>query len=405
MGLARTDTKESWIRLVVIFLIASFGNVGMWSIVTVMPSIEHEFFLDRSQASLPYTTTMIGFAIGNWIFGRLLDRFGLFYILVGATFFIVGGFFLAASTKTIFAFSTVQFFLGMGTAGSFAPLITEISHWFKKYRGIAVALVASANYFSGAMSTLILVETLNTHGWRFVYFLLGLSCFVIIVPFGWLLSKNTIPKNPDFIPIKTEYISTLKISHLTYLLGLAGISCCIAMSMPQVHIVSYCVGLGFGNIIGGQMLSLMLIGGVFSRLIFGFIADKLGGIKTLLIGSILQCLTLFLFLPFDGLVSLYLVSFLFGLSQGGIVPSYAIIVREFMPEEEAGSKIGFVVMMTIVGMAFGGLLSGWIFDVTGSYRAAFLNGIVWNCVNFVIIIFIYFQSKRVLNKIPVRFFN
>ena len=393
----RIDTNESWVRLIIIFLIASFGNVGMWSIVTVMPSIENEFFLDRSQSSLPYTTTMIGFAIGNWVFGRLLDRFGLFYVLVGATFFIVGGFFLAALTTTIFSFSTVQLFLGMGTAGSFAPLISEISHWFKKYRGIAVAIVASANYFSGAMSTLILVETLNSHGWRTVYFVLGLSCFVVIIPLGWFLNKNKILKNSNFGSINIEYISTLNSNYLIYLLGFAGISCCVAMSMPQVHIVSYCVGLGFGNTVGGQMLSLMLIGGVLSRLIFGFVVDKLGGIKTLLIGSVLQCLALFLYLPFDGLVSLYFVSFLFGLSQGGIVPSYAIVVREFMPAGEAGSKIGFVVMTTIVGMAFGGLLSGWIFDITGSYSAAFINGILWNCLNFGIVIFIYFKSKKVLH--------
>tara|TARA_A100001011_G_scaffold398099_1_gene501351 strand:- start:807 stop:1997 length:1191 start_codon:yes stop_codon:yes gene_type:complete len=396
LALDKTDSRESWIRLVVIFLIASFGNVGMWSIVTVMPSIESEFFLDRSQASLPYTTTMVGFAIGNWVFGKLLDRFGLFYILIGATFFIVSGFFSAALTTTVVTFSIVQFFLGMGTAGSFAPLISEISRWFKKYRGITVAIVASANYFSGAMSTLILVETLNSLGWRFVYCLLGLSCLVVIIPLGWFLNKNKTSKNTDFVSINTEYVFSTKISHLTYLLGFAGLSCCVAMSMPQVHIVSYCVGLGFGNIVGGQMLSLMLIGGVISRLIFGFIADKLGGIKTLLIGSFLQCLALSLYLPFDGLVSLYLVSFLFGLSQGGIVPSYAIVVREFMPEKEAGSKIGFIVMTTIIGMAFGGLLSGWIFDLTGSYNAAFLNGILWNCLNFAIIIFIYLNSRRVL---------
>ena len=395
----RIDTKESWVRLTVIFLIASFGNVGMWSIVTVMPSIEQEFFLDRSQSSLPYTTTMIGFAIGNWIFGRLLDRFGLYYILVGATFFIVSGFFLAALTTNIFEFSIIQFFLGLGTAGSFAPLISEISHWFKKYRGIAVAIIASANYFSGAMSTLILVETLNSHGWRLVYFLLGLSCFVVIIPLGWFLNKNKILKYADPISLNVEYMSSMKINHLTYLLGLAGISCCVAMSMPQVHIVSYCVGLGFGNIVGGQMLSLMLIGGVLSRLIFGLVADKLGGIKTLLIGSILQCLALFLYLPFDGLVSLYFVSFLFGLSQGGIVPSYAIVVREFMPQKEAGSKIGFIIMTTILGMAFGGLLSGWIFDITGSYSAAFANGILWNCLNFIIIIFIFVNSKKILQVI------
>ena len=365
-----------------------------------MPTIESEFLLDRSQASLPYTTTMIGFAIGNWFFGRLLDRFGLFYILLGATFLITTGFFVATFSTNIFLFSIIQFFLGMGTAGSFAPLISDISHWFKKYRGIAVAIVASANYFSGAVSSLILVEMLNSSGWRFVYLILGLSCLVIVIPLGWVLHRKEIRINIGHNLTKVEYISSIKISHLTYLLGFAGISCCVAMSMPQVHIVSYCVGLGFGNIVGGQMLSLMLVGGVFSRLIFGLVADKLGGIKTLIIGSILQCLALLLYLPFDSLVSLYTVSFLFGLSQGGIVPSYAIVIREFMPEDQAGGKIGFVIMATIIGMAFGGLLSGWIFDLTGSYNAAFVNGIFWNCLNFGVIIFVFFNSKKVF--LPIK---
>ena len=396
----KTDSRDSWARLFVIFLIASVGNVGMWSIVTVMPTIESEFLLDRSQASLPYTTTMIGFAIGNWFFGRLLDRFGLFYILLGATFLITTGFFVATFSTNIFLFSIIQFFLGMGTAGSFAPLISDISHWFKKYRGIAVAIVASANYFSGAVSSLILVEMLNSSGWRFVYLILGLSCLVIVIPLGWVLHRKEIRINIGHNLTKVEYISSIKISHLTYLLGFAGISCCVAMSMPQVHIVSYCVGLGFGNIVGGQMLSLMLVGGVFSRLIFGLVADKLGGIKTLIIGSILQCLALLLYLPFDSLVSLYTVSFLFGLSQGGIVPSYAIVIREFMPEDQAGGKIGFVIMATIIGMAFGGLLSGWIFDLTGSYNAAFVNGIFWNCLNFGVIIFVFFNSKKVF--LPIK---
>jgi MFS family permease len=398
--LDKTDSRDSWARLFVIFLIASVGNVGMWSIVTVMPTIESEFLLDRSQASLPYTTTMIGFAIGNWFFGRLLDRFGLFYILLGATFLITTGFFVATFSTNIFLFSIIQFFLGMGTAGTFAPLISDISHWFKKYRGIAVAIVASANYFSGAVSSLILVEMLNSSGWRFVYLILGLSCLVIVIPLGWVLHRKEIRINIGHNLTKVEYISSIKISHLTYLLGFAGISCCVAMSMPQVHIVSYCVGLGFGNIVGGQMLSLMLVGGVFSRLIFGLVADKLGGIKTLIIGSILQCLALLLYLPFDSLVSLYTVSFLFGLSQGGIVPSYAIVIREFMPEDQAGGKIGFVIMATIIGMAFGGLLSGWIFDLTGSYNAAFVNGIFWNCLNFGVIIFVFFNSKKVF--LPIK---
>jgi MFS family permease len=156
------------------------------------------------------------------------------------------------------------------------------------------------------------------------------------------------------------------------------------MSMPQVHIVAYCSDLGFGAARGAEMLSLMLACGLASRLISGFICDRIGGLRTLLLGSTLQGIALLLFLPFDGLVSLYVVAALFGLFQGGIVPSYAIIVPEHFAPQEAGARVGAVIMATLVGMALGGWLSGKVFDMTGSYHAAFLNGIAWNLLNLCI---------------------
>jgi MFS family permease len=165
------------------------------------------------------------------------------------------------------------------------------------------------------------------------------------------------------------------------LLCLAGVSCCVAMSMPQVHIVAYCGDLGFGAARGAEMLSLMLAMGVVSRLAFGWISDRIGGLRTLLLGSFLQAVALLLFLPFKGLVSLYIVAGLFGLFQGGIVPSYALIVREHFSPAEAGARVGTVLMATLFGMALGGWMSGAVFDLTGSYRAAFINGLAWNALN------------------------
>ena len=165
---------------------------------------------------------------------------------------------------------------------------------------------------------------------------------------------------------------------LQTLLVIAGVACCVAMSMPQVHIVAYCVDLGYGVARGGEMLSIMLGMGVVSRLASGLIADRIGGVGTLILGSTLQCLALIFYLPFDGLTSLYVVSALFGLSQGGIVPSYALIVRDYFPAREAGARVSLVLMATVVGMAIGGWMSGEIYDLTGSYQAAFLNGIAWN---------------------------
>jgi MFS family permease len=176
----------------------------------------------------------------------------------------------------------------------------------------------------------------------------------------------------------------LHINTAQALLCVAGVACCVAMAMPQVHIVAYCTDLGYGAARGAEMLSLMLTCGIVSRLVSGVICDRIGGLRTLLLGSALQGVALVLFLPFDGLVSLYVVSAMFGLFQGGIVPSYAIIVREHFPAAEAGARVGTVLMCTLFGMALGGWMSGKIFDLTGSYQAAFVNGIAWNLLNLCI---------------------
>jgi MFS family permease len=176
------------------------------------------------------------------------------------------------------------------------------------------------------------------------------------------------------------------------LLCIASVACCVAMSMPQVHIVAYCADLGYGAARGAQMLSVMLACGIASRLISGAICDRIGGLRTLLLGSMLQGIALLLFLPFDSLASLYVIAGLFGLFQGGIVPSYAIIIREHFPASEAGARVGLVIMCSLFGMALGGWMSGKVFDVTGSYHAAFLNGIGWNALNLTIALFLLYRT-------------
>ncbi|MEC8574363.1 MAG: MFS transporter, partial [Pseudomonadota bacterium] len=231
---------------------------------------------------------------------------------------------------------------------------------------------------------------------RSVYATLALVTLVTVIPLSLILRRRVSAAEQSASAAASAgnaARSGLSARQLQWVLGLAGIGCCIAMAMPQVHIVAYCVGLGYGPAVGAEMLSLMLLGGVVSRIISGLVADRFGGVKTLLVGSILQCIALFLYLPYDGMVSLYLVSAVFGLAQGGIVPSYALVVREYMPPHEAGARVGFVMMMTIVGMALGGWMSGWIYDVSGSYQLAFVNGILWNGINIVIMVLLLMRSR------------
>ena len=392
------DSSYAWWRVLVSITLSTVGGVGLWSVVVTLPAIEAEFGIDRGEASLPYTMTLLGFAIGGVFLGRLVDRFGVFVpIVLGATMLFFG-YILAAQATSLMWFMIAQgVLIGMlGSAVTFGPLVADVSLWFDKRRGIAVALVASGNYLSGALWSPILGWGIAEYGWRDTYVGVGIVCLVTMLPLAYLLRRRADTSDHGAIDGASALPTPFGISRKTLmaLLIFAGLACCVTMSMPQVHIVAYCGDLGYGVARGAEMLSIMLILGVVSRIVSGFIADKIGGLATLLIGSALQCIALFFYLPFDGLVSLYLVSALFGLSQGGIVPSYALIVRQYFPAREAGTRISAVLMTTVVGMALGGWMSGEIYDLTGSYRAAFINGIIWNLINMSIAFWILIGASR-----------
>ena len=178
----------------------------------------------------------------------------------------------------------------------------------------------------------------------------------------------------------------------------AGVFCCVAMSVPQVHIVPLCIDYGYGLTVGTEILSFMLFAAVTSRILFGFLSDKIGPIQTLILGSSLQAISLSMFLPFNSQLSLYIVAVFFGLSQGGIVPIYTVIISKFLPSNEVAERVGLLIFATIIGMSLGGWLSGEIFDYTNSYKLAFLNGIFWNIINVSIMVYlylVYINSKRI----------
>jgi MFS family permease len=390
------DSRASWGRLALALLISLIGNAGMWAIILILPDVQAEFDVTRAGASLPYTLTMVGFALGNFLIGQAVDRYGLAWSLAGSAVLMGAGYALALGAPSIWWLSLAQFAIGFGSSASFGPLIADTSQWFLKRRGLAVAVAASGNYLSGAIWPLLLAGTLAGEGWRAAYLVLALSCVVVMLPACALLRRKLPPDamaRSDQVATDRAKTTGLSPRALTALLAVAGIGCCVAMAMPQVHIVAYCVDLGYGPAVGAEMLSLMLMGGVASRLVSGVLADKLGGVMTLLIGSTLQMLALLLYLPTSGLTSLYIVSLVFGLSQGGIVPSYAVIVREYLPAREAGARVGLVIMSTIIGMALGGWLSGLIYDATGSYQWAFLNGIAVNALNVAVMLYILTRSR------------
>ena len=385
VAVSGVDSNYAWWRLAASVAISTLGGVGMWCIVVALPIVQADLGVTRAAVSVAYTATMLGFCAGGVLMGRLVDTRGITLAAILSAVMMSLGFVSAGFAPSLGWFAAAQgLLIGFGAAATFAPLVADISHWFERRRGMAVAIAASGNYLAGAIWPPLIELAMRDHGWRTTYIGAGVLCLVTMVPLAFVLRRP-----PPFHAAEAAGIVVaaprrsvgLSPNALQLLLAVAGLTCCVAMSMPQVHIVAYCADLGYGVARGAQMLSLMLGFGIISRVASGWVADKVGGVATMLIGSVMQTVALVMYAVSDALISLYVVSALFGLFQGGLVPSYAMIVREYFPAKEAGVRVGIAMSSTIIGMALGGWMGGILFDMTGSYQAAFLNGIAWNIVN------------------------
>lgn len=396
---SEVESAYAWARLLASVLLSTIGGVGMWSIAVVLPSVQAEFGVDRAAASLPYTAVMLGFVVGGPAMGWLSDKYGIAVpVAIGAVMLALG-FAAASQAAEIGQFTLAHgLLIGIGGSASFGPVIADISLWFQRRRGMAVAICSSGSYLAGAIWPLVIQPLAQSSGWRQAYLGVGLFCVTAMLPL--LLAMRRAPpgagetrslSRPAGAPVLPVGLTP---NRLQLLLMLAGVFCCAAMAMPQVHIVAYCVDLGYGSANGAQMLSLMLGAGIISRLTFGWIIDRIGALPALLVSSSLQAASLLLYFWSDGLMSLYVVTALFGLVQGGIVLTYTLIIREYYPPSEAGMRVGLVLSSTLAGMAVGGWISGAIFDATLSYRAAFLNGFAWNLLNMAIAAWLMWRLPR-----------
>lgn len=397
---ALIDSRYAAWRLLATLALVTFGNGAMYVLAVMLPEVQKEFGTSRAEASLPYTLIMIGFGLGGILCGRWADRYGIARVLALGAFGSFAGFVISGFAPNIIVFSLAHgLLLGLLAIGSsFVPLIADTSLWWNKRRGLAVGICSSGNFLSGTVWPPIVQWGIENFGWRHTYVALGVVCGLGMAALCMRLRQRppmaaSVHGASNAFRHPGDRPFGLSMGMAQWLLFTAAVGCCVAMAMPQVHIVAYCTDLGFNAARGAEMLSLMLGFGILSRLASGWISDHIGGLRTLLLGSVLQAVALALFIPFDSLASLYVISALFGLFQGGIVPSYAIIVREHFPAREAGARVGMVVLGVQVGMALGGWMSGKVFDLTGSYHAAFFNGIGWNLMNIAIIGMLLFRLR------------
>jgi MFS family permease len=399
LRVSEREAKGAWLRLVIALLLATIGGVGFWAIVVALPAVESSFAVSRADASLTYTATMIGYAAGGIVMGRIADRFGITWPLAGGTLALGLGYIASGVAPNIAALIAAQGLLvGVGSAATYAPLIADVSQSFTRRRGIAIAISASGNTIAGTIWPTLLQHFFDTVGWRRTLIGLGVFCLVAMPPLILALRRHApLPRGGGATAAPAGGRMTalgLARGRLQLLLVVAGLCCCVAMSVPQVHLVAYCRDLGYGADRGAEMLSLMLGANLVTRIAFGWSADRIGGLATLLLGSVMQAASLLLYAFFNSLAALFAISALFGLVQSGVIPSYQVIVREYFPAREAATRMALIAVANFAGMSLGGWIAGGLFDLTGSYRAAFFDGVLWNAVNAAIVMWLLLRSLR-----------
>ena len=388
------------VRLITSLVLVTMGGAAMYAVIVVLKPVSFEFDVGRGVASLPYMMFMITGGVGGVVMGRLADRFGVMMPALIGCVGLPAGMAGAAFAEEFWQFCVSLGVLSglLGTSALFAPMAADISHWFTRRRGLAVAIVITGTYFAGALWPPIVQASLDARGWRETFVLIAILMACVMLPLIPLLYR----KPAALIEAQAARTAPgagrplgVAPGTLQCLICAAGLGCCIAMAAPQVHIVAHVTDLGYAAQHGAAMLSLMLGTGIVSRIGSGFISDRIGGLRTLLLGSVLQAVTLMAFLGADTLTLLYVVSGVFGLSQGGIVPSYTIIIRTFFPAHEAGRRVGWAMLFTFAGMALGGWMAGALYDLTGSYTASFINAVAFNVMNAAIVVFLA-QRHRAL---------
>jgi MFS family permease len=397
-GTTIVPSPYHWLRLTISLLLSTIACVGMWSAVVALPAVQADFGIDRATASLPFTFAFSGFAIGGALMGRLADRFGIIIpVTIGAVmlgFGYVSSSFSAAAWQYSFAYGVI----GVGSSAAFAPLMADISHWFDRQRGMAVAIVSCGSYLAGTIWPPIIQYALASIGWRQTHAVIGVLSMATMLPLTFLVLR---PRAPT-IHVDTVGVASVgaqrafgfSANKLQTALMIAGVCCCVTMSTPQVQIVAYCGDLGYGAARGAELLSLMMGLGIVSRLVAGSVADRLGGLTTLTILSTLQAVATVPFIFLDDLAALYAMAGIFGLFHGGLIPMYAVTVREYFSPHEVGARVGIVIGATLLGMALGGWMSGAIFDLTGSYPATFINAVIWNLFNLMILLWLLSRLRR-----------
>ena len=391
---SRASWKIAWVTLAI--LSVSYGSPLL--IVVGMRPMQEALGIDRSALALAGSLVWVGTGAGGIFMGWLADRIGVRNTVIIGACMIAGGLALSSLGSMWALYVGQGLMVGLlGNGAVYPPLLVYVSRWFNRRRGAAIALISSGQYVAGVLWPTLFERGLSSIGWQMLMLGYGVLVLVLILPTTFLLKPAPVAPAPRQVPSAVSQKSRVAGLHPNVaqaLICIAGFSCCIPMAVPSAHIVAFCGDIGIRPTHGAAMLSVMLGSAFLARQLWGALADRIGGLRTVMAGSACQALAIAAFLITQDEVGLFAISAAFGLGFSGIIPAYAVAIRDLFPASEASWRIPLTLFTAMSGMAFGSWFAGALYDHFGYYAPAFATGVAFNVMNLLIIGFLVTRTSR-----------
>jgi MFS family permease len=396
--------RTAWITLAI--LSVSYGSPLI--IVVGMKTMQAELGTDRAVLALAGSLVWVGTGAGGILMGWLADRIGIRTTVIIGGCMIAGGLALSSLGSIWALYVGHGLMVGLlGNGGVYPPLLVYVTRWFSRRRGAAVALISSGQYVAGVCWPFFFERGIDMYGWQAVMLAYAAVTLLCVLPGTLFLAPAPIaPAPPVHAPgtaahaaaVRNRRVGGFHPNVAQALICVAGFCCCIPMSVPSAHIVAFCGDIGITPTRGAAMLSVMLGSAFLARQFWGALADRIGGLKTVFVGSICQATAIACFLLTQDEVGLFAISAAFGMGFSGIIPSYSVSIRELFPSSEASWRIPLTLFTAMSGMAFGSWFAGALYDHFGFYTAAFGISVGFNIANLLIIGFLL---SRIASRPPM----
>ena len=393
------ETRYGWVVVFVSLAVHSISLGAPTMLFVALKPIAEDLEAARAVPSFAYSLLMIGTGVGGILMGLWMDRRGVMQpVLFGSVMIGLGALLASYADNRWSLFIATGVLMGLlGKAAMIAPLVANVMRWFDRRRGLAVAILTSGQGLAGAVWPAVVQYSNDLVGWRGTFLYFSVLVAVTMVPLSFLLAPRapiSPADQPSGIPADSRDVLDMPPNALQGMLWLAAVGCCTAMSVPIVHLVSHVTDQGFTPEQGARVLSILFLAAFVTRIGFGILSDRIGPIRTLLIGSASMAVMLLTFAFTTSYVGLAAAALLFGLGFSGIMPCYPLIIRLLFPVHQAGRRIAAHYLFSAAGMALGGWLGGVVFDLTGSYSPAFLLALGFNVVNFAVMGFVHSRQPR-----------